>query len=102
MSEPTPYRYSLAQCDVEDSAKLEAFRDKRASWLNLLEHDKEHSVTGQLTALLWQDATFRLLNEMRKGAPGGRPPTITSPLLAEALDRGYVTNMTAQGPRASL
>jgi hypothetical protein len=31
---------------------------------------------------------IRLLNEMRKGAPRGRPATITSPLLAEALDSG--------------
>lgn len=93
MMETIPYQYSPSQCDVEDQAKLEVFREKRRGWLNLLEHDKEHSVTGQLTALLWQDATFRLLNEMRKGAPGGRPATITSPLLAEALDSGYVTNM---------
>jgi hypothetical protein len=88
-----PYKCPPEGCDVRDKAKLEAFRAKRLEWLHLLENDEEHSTTGQLGALLWQDAAFHLFNEMRKGAPGGRPPTITSPLLAEALDNGYVTNM---------
>jgi hypothetical protein len=87
------YRRDVSECDVNDKTNLEEYRRKRTAWAYLMEHDPEQSVTAQITSLLWQDATFRLFNEMRAGAPGSRPPTITSPLLAEALDSGYVTNM---------
>jgi hypothetical protein len=93
MKRHQPYRYELDECDVMDCVRLAEYRTKRLEWLAMLDHDDEHSVTGQLSSLLWQDAVFHLFNEMRRGAPGGRSPTITSPVLAEALDNGYVTNM---------
>jgi hypothetical protein len=86
------FRHPLTDCDVYDCLKLAVYREKRFEWATLLEHDKPHSVFAQLSSLLWQDAAFRLFNEMRKGAPSGINK-LTSPLLAEALDNGYVTNM---------
>src|SRR6185437_3845299 len=79
--------------DVVDTTRLEKYLAKRREWLALLDEDERHSVYAQLSGLLWQDAAFNLFNEMRKGASPPRPPTITSGLLAEALDSGYVTNM---------
>src|SRR4051794_11178957 len=69
-----------------------AYREKRFQWAALLDDDEAHSVSSQLSSLIWRDATFHLFNEMRKGAPSG-VTTMTSPVLAEALDNGYVTNM---------
>jgi hypothetical protein len=79
--------------DVLDTERLGKYLTKRDEWLSLLSEDEHHSVNAQVSGLLWQDAAFQLFNEMRRGAPGSRPPTITSGLLAEALDSGYVTNM---------
>lgn len=58
-----PYTYPPDMCDVRDHAKLLAFRAKRAEWVVLLEKDPLHSVSSQLSALVWQDAVFRLFNE---------------------------------------
>jgi chorismate mutase len=82
-----------SKTDVVDTARLARYLAKREAWLILLSEDHHHSVNGQLSGLLWQDTAFQLFNEMRRGAPGTRPATITSGLLAEALDSGYVTNM---------
>lgn len=88
-----PYKRCVSDCDVSDRAKLAEYRQKRDMWSSLMEHDPKQSVTRQVTALLWHDAVFRLFNEMRVNAPGERTPAITSPLLTEALDSGYVTVM---------
>lgn len=91
-SPPRLFRHPLDDCDVMDGLNLAFYREKRFEWAELLENDKIHSVYAQLTALLWSDAVFHLFNEMRKPGPT-RVTSMTAPLLAEALDNGYVTNM---------
>lgn len=93
LTKPPLYRYAVEQCDVEDQEGLKAFRAKRTAWINLLQDDPTHSVSSQLSSLLWQDATFHLFNEMRRLIPQERTTAMRAPLLAEALDNGYVTNM---------
>ena len=48
-SEPPADRYSVDECDVEDKARLVAFRAKRLGWSALLEYDAAHSVSSQLS-----------------------------------------------------
>jgi hypothetical protein len=88
-----PYRFAAEKCDVQDHAKLLAFREKRAEWVALLEQNPLHSVSRQLSSLVWQDAVFRLFHEANR--LGNRGPSTAShaPLLVEALTNGYVVGL---------
>ncbi|MBL6458445.1 hypothetical protein JMJ55_24205 [Belnapia sp. T6] len=87
------YTYSLDKCDVQDKTKLADFRKARAEWVDLLEKDPLHSVSRQLSGLVWQDAVFRLFNEAWRIEDPAQPSGVTAPLLAEALVNGYVANL---------
>lgn len=93
MSTSPAYRYSVDKCDVLDQANLVAYRAKRTEWEALLDHDPQHSVSRQLSGLLWEDAAYRVFNEMRRLVPTGQKSFMTAGLLAEALDSGYVQSM---------
>jgi hypothetical protein len=88
-----PYKHPLDKCDVQDRTKLADFRKVRAEWINLLEKDPLHSVSRQLSGLVWQDAVFRLFNEAWRIEDPARPSGVTAPLLTEALVNGYVANL---------
>jgi hypothetical protein len=92
-STPPAYAQPLSKCDVLDRENLEAFRSKRLEWYTLLDHDPEHSVWSQLAALLWEDCTFRLFNELRRLTPSEPLSALTSSLVAEAIDNNYVQTM---------
>lgn len=91
-TEPT-YKYGIDQCDVLDKARLVEFRAKRIEWVDLLEKDKLHSVSEQLSSLVWQDAVFRLFNEGRRLHDPSLPTSSMAFLLAEALTYGYVNGL---------
>lgn len=88
-----PYKHPVDRCDVQDKAKLVDFRKARAEWVELLEKDPLHSVSRQLSALVWQDAVFRLFNEAWRLENPDEPSAATVPLLAEAVVNGYVANL---------
>ena len=87
------YRIPVDECDVHDRTNFAAFRTKRSEWLDLLERDTEHSISAQLSSLVWQDAVFRLLVKTVTSAPAGRQNALNNTLLHEALRSGYVTGM---------
>src|SRR5471032_2379862 len=93
---PPSCRYPVEECDVMDRAALVTFREKRLEWSALLEYGPQHKVSAQLSALLWQDAAFRLFNEIRRLSDSVKPATVAAPLVAEELDNAYVT-----GPKVS-
>lgn len=66
------------------------FRDARKRWLTWLSEDEEHSISGQLSQLLWQDAAFRTFNQARLLTKDQAPTSAVAPLLARFLDQGYV------------
>ena len=85
------YRYTPEECDVRSVDNLKQFREKRDEWLHWLEHDEHHSISNQISAMLWSDAVFRLINISRKYAhESGGGFSTQSEILARALDRGYV------------
>lgn len=88
-----PYNFAPDQCDVKDQGKLVEFRAKRAEWVSLLEQDPLHSVSRQLSALVWQDAVFRLFNEARRLEDSSQPTASGASLLVEAITNGYVTGI---------
>ena len=68
---------------------VEAFIEAKARWMNWLDGD-EHSINGQLSQLLWNDAVFRCFNELRRWARETGPTAAVAPMLAQFLDQGYV------------
>jgi hypothetical protein len=45
---------------------LNDYKEAKARWLEWLDGDPVHSINGQLSQLLWEDAVFRSFNEARK------------------------------------
>ncbi len=55
----------ICECDVEDTELLALFRLKRDEWKRCL-IDDNHSVSRQISHLLWNDTVFRAFNEARR------------------------------------
>ena len=65
---------------------LDDYRAAHTRWIEWLDGDPVHSINGQLSQLMWQDAVFRTLNEARKATHATRPTSAVAPLLAQFLD----------------
>lgn len=72
---------------------LKDYLAAKARWLGWLDGDEHHSINGQLSQLLWQDAVFRSFNAARAEATGKGPSAAVAPILARFLDEGYVANL---------
>jgi hypothetical protein len=57
----------------------------------LLHGDEMHSVFGQFSDMMWQDAAWRLVNEARRFTLEDGPSAAIAPILGAMLDRGYVS-----------
>jgi hypothetical protein len=84
------YKYPISDCQVRDQGRLEGFRAKRTEWLRLLDDDPVHSVSSQLSSMLWNDVAYRTFNEARRFASLQNPKSAIAPILAEFLDAGFV------------
>lgn len=76
--------------DILDLAALAQYRQKRAEWLHLLNEDEHHAIWTQITNMIWEDASFRLLNESRSPTLTPSDCSSRNALLAGFIDRGYV------------
>lgn len=82
---------AIEECDVEDKVKLTAYREKRIEWLHMLSGDKHHSVSTQISEMLWNDAVFRTVNEARRLArAGGYKSSALNWSIARFMDQGWV------------
>lgn len=89
------YEYSNEDCAVSDKAKLEVYRRKRSEWLYLLNGDPDHAVGTQITAMLWNHAVFRMVNEARRiSSKAGYQSSARNGPLAEFIDQGFVATQT--------
>ena len=52
-----------------DTPNYALFATKREQWIDWLSGDDRHSVAKQITAMTWDAAVFRMVNEARKYAP---------------------------------
>jgi hypothetical protein len=85
-----PWRHPIEQCDVQDRAKLEAYRASVPVWSELLNGEDDHSVSAQLSDMFWQDAAWRSVNEARRFTSKSGPSAAVSSVLRTLLDRGYI------------
>lgn len=86
----TPKLPDICSCDVEDKERLALFRRCRERWYVWLFGEDEHSISRQITRIIWDDAIFRTLNEARRIAAETPERNFNSDLL-NLLDRGFVT-----------
>lgn len=80
----------ICSCDVEDKERLALFRRCREQWYAWLLGEDEHSITRQITRIMWDDAIFRTLNEARRIAAESPERNFNWDLLS-LLDRGFFT-----------
>lgn len=80
-------------CRPAAKGDVEELKAARARWKDWLDGDPLHSINHQLSTLFWQDAIFRLFNHARKLADPGVGAAAISPILAPALDQGYLDGM---------
>jgi hypothetical protein len=80
---------SLNDCDVppERHPALEAYRAKRRTWLDWIDKDKDHAIWTTLSAMVWNDVSFRTLAQLAVNDP--KSPLGNS-LVAEKLINGHV------------
>jgi hypothetical protein len=86
------YDYDVKDCDVEDKVKLQQFREKREEWYGWLIGDEQHAIWNQISNMLWNDATYRLINKCRgHGAKAPDDYMSNSFLIGSFIDQGYIT-----------
>ncbi|MCA3265382.1 MAG: hypothetical protein ING19_04865 [Azospirillum sp.] len=86
------YKFSVADCDVIDKANLELFRQERDTWLALFEDDPAHNVRSQINELMWTDAVFRALNQMRGLGSESQPTGSHNRAIGEFIDKGFLAS----------
>ena len=93
------YNCSIEECDIVDKKKGEEFRKKREQWIEWLYGEDIHSISHQISSLLWDYGIFLIVNELRKAAEDNPNPDIkfNGPVL-NLFDAGFAT-MQAIGIR---
>ena len=88
------YTSSVEDCDVEDRAKLAAYRAKRDEWLRAYElrSDEPNSIQQQIFSMLFVDLAYRTLAEPRSSTDKDVQISARSGLLSHLLDQCYVAN----------
>lgn len=90
-----PYEFTVEDCDVVDKAGLAVYRAKRSEWLDLLNGTDDHAVWRQISAMLWNDAVFRMANESRRlSRKAGYPSSARNWSFAQFMDQGFVATQT--------
>lgn len=83
------YQFAIGQCDVptERRVPLEAYRAKRRQWLEWLDTDEHHAIWDSVSALVWNDVSFRTLAQLVIDNPKS---CLGNTLVAEKLINGHV------------
>ena len=68
MNDRFAYNYPIDQCDFLDKDKGEAFRNIRLKWIEWLHGEDPHSISRQISSMLWDYALFITVNELRRVA----------------------------------
>src|SRR5450759_4513631 len=82
------YQYAIGQCDVppERRSSLETYRAKRRQWLEWLDTDEHHAIWTNVSALVWNDVSFRTLAQLAVDNPES---CLGNTLVAEKLINGH-------------
>ena len=91
----------ICECDVEDKESLAHFRKKRSEWNRFLISDK-HSISQQISHLLWNDTVFRAFNEAtRIAVEDNKVGTGLNGPLVNLMDEGFVASQVMSIRRLS-
>ena len=60
------YKYPVDECDFSDKDKGKAFRNMRLKWIDWLHGEDPHSISRQISSMLWDYALFLVVNELRR------------------------------------
>lgn len=87
------FEVPIAQCDVMDKKKLEAYRAHWRRWMAWYEHSPQepHSIEQQIHTMLFNDLTYRSVVSARSSVPQETEISARTASLAYLLDTGYVT-----------
>ncbi len=97
---PESNQIDLKGLDIENKYLFSKFELERNKWLNWFKGEPEHSLSDQIYRMLWDDAVFRLSNEMRRiKIQFQDKATGINGDLAHLIDRGYV-NLQATSIRS--
>jgi hypothetical protein len=66
---------------------LEAYRAKWRTWLDWIDNDEDHAIWTTLSAMIWNDVSFRTLADLGANDPDS---PLTNSLVAEKLINGHV------------
>jgi hypothetical protein len=89
------YTFAVEDCDVLDKSGLATYREKRSEWLHFLNGDDDHAVWRQISAMLWNDAIFRMMKESRRlSRKAGYASSSRNRSLAQFMDQGFVATQT--------
>lgn len=81
----------ICDCDVEDKERLAIFRAKLKTWKNCLNSQDVHSISQQITRLLWYDTVYRTYNEaVGLSNETNDPSTGVSATMWELLDLQFM------------
>jgi hypothetical protein len=72
---------------AERRVELDAFRTKRATWLEWLDDDEHHAIWTAISAMVWTDVSFSTLAKL---AANNENTCLNNSLIAEALINGHV------------
>jgi hypothetical protein len=87
MNDTSNYRLKDWDVPPERRAALEAYRAKRRTWLNWIEKDEDHAIWTALSAMIWNDVSFRTLAHLAANDPNS---PLGNSLVAEKLINGHV------------
>jgi len=75
--------------------EAEQLKAKLALWRSWMEQKDQHSITYQIYQMLWEDVTFRVINECRRLAPVDHEGKVQlNGPVHELIDRGYWRSQT--------
>lgn len=83
------YQFKINECDVplERRSALEAFRAKRARWVDWLDYDEHHAIWRTIGAMVWSDVSFRTVAHI---AILNEKSPLSNSLVAEQIIQGHV------------
>lgn len=91
---------SLENRDIVNKDLFSEFIEKRKKWISLFDPKVENSIADQVYKMLWDDAIFRVINEIRRRKiEFPNQPTGINSDVSHLIDRGYV-NLQATAIRS--
>ena len=71
----------------DEAKKLKSKLDKWRAWMN---DEDQHSISHQLSRMMWEDAVYRIINECRRLAPPAEEGGVELNGTVQGLSEGHL------------